>query len=138
MDGFGVVVFVSVIVIGGGILCDVMLDVLVFWIVDIDYLYIILIVVFIFIIWLCISLCFFFYYLLIVDVFGFVFFNVVGIEKVLVNDIGMVVVVVMGIIIGVFGGLLWDVICWEVLLVFNGELYVMICIVGGVVYGIGM
>lgn len=136
MDGFGVIVFVSVIVIGGGILRDMMLDVFVFWIVDIDYFYIILIVVFIFIIWLWVSFRFFYYYLFIVDVFGLVFFNVVGIEKVLVNDIGIVVVIVMGIIIGVFGGLLWDVICWEVFLVLYGEFYVIICIVGGVVYGL--
>lgn len=34
MDGFGVVVLVIVIVIGGGIVCDVILDIFVFWLYD--------------------------------------------------------------------------------------------------------
>ena len=138
MDGFGVVVLASATAIGGGTLRDVMLDVPVFWIADTDYLYTTLIAAFIPIIWLRISPRFPFHYLLIADAFGLALFNVVGIEKALANDTGMAVAVAMGTITGVFGGLLRDVICREVPLVLNGELYAMTCIAGGVVYGIGM
>ena len=44
----------------------------------------------------------------------------------------------MGTITGVFGGLLRDVICREVPLVLNGELYAMTCIAGGFAYGAGL
>lgn len=136
MDGFGVVVLASVTAIGGGTLRDLMLDVPVFWIVDTDYLYATLGAALIPIIWLRISPRFPFHYLLIADAFGLALFNVVGMEKALANDAPMVVAIAMGTITGVFGGLLRDVICREVPLVLNGELYAMTCILGGVVYAI--
>lgn len=40
----------------------------------------------------------------------------------------------MGIVIGSFGGLMWDVVCNEVLLVFKkGEFYVLVVFFGGIV-----
>lgn len=138
MDGFGVIVLASATAIGGGTLRDVMLDVPVFWIADTDYLYTTLVAAFIPILWLRISPRFPFHYLLIADAFGLALFNVVGIEKALANETGMAVAVAMGTITGVFGGLLRDVICREVPLVLNGELYAMTCIAGGVAYGIAL
>ena len=138
MDGFGVIVLASVTAIGGGTLRDMMLDVPVFWIVDTDYLYTTLIAAFIPIIWLRFSPQFPYHYLLIADAFGLALFNVVGIEKALANDTGMAVAVAMGTITGVFGGLLRDVICREIPLVLNGELYATTCIAGGIAYGIAM
>ena len=136
MDGFGVIVLASVTAIGGGTLRDVMLDLPVFWVADTDYLYTTMIAAFIPVIWLRISPRFPFHYLLIADAFGLALFNVVGIEKTLANDGGMAVAIAMGTITGVFGGLLRDVICREVPLVLNGELYAMTCIVGGFVYAL--
>ena len=101
-----------------------------------DSLYTTLVAAFIPILWLRISPRFPFHYLLIADAFGLALFNVVGIEKALANETGMAVAVAMGTITGVFGGLLRDVICREVPLVLNGELYAMTCIAGGVAYGI--
>lgn len=138
MDGFGVIVLASATAIGGGTLRDMMLDVPVFWIADTDYLYTTLIAAFVPIAWLNVSPRFPYHYLLIADAFGLALFNVVGIEKALANDTGMAVAIAMGTITGVFGGLLRDVICREVPLVLNGELYAMTCIVGGVAYGIAM
>jgi len=138
MDGFGVIVLASVTAIGGGTLRDMMLDVPVFWIVDTDYLYATLVAAFIPIVWLRLSPQFPYHYLLVADAFGLALFNVVGIEKALANDTGMAVAVAMGTITGVFGGLLRDVICREIPLVLNGELYATTCIAGGIVYGIAM
>ncbi|MEW9797797.1 trimeric intracellular cation channel family protein [Alteromonas sp. CYL-A6] len=138
MDGFGVVVLASATAIGGGTLRDVMLDVPVFWIADTDYLYTTLIAALIPVIWLRISPRFPYHYLLVADAFGLALFNVVGIEKALAGDTSMAVAIAMGTITGVFGGLLRDVICREVPLVLNGELYAITCIAGGIVYGIGV
>lgn len=138
MDGFGVVVLASATAIGGGTLRDVMLDVPVFWIADTDYLFTTLIAALIPVIWLRVSPRFPYHYLLIADAFGLALFNVVGIEKALASDTSMAVAIAMGTITGVFGGLLRDVICREVPLVLNGELYAITCIAGGIVYGIGL
>lgn len=138
MDGFGVVVLASATAIGGGTLRDVMLDVPVFWIADTDYLYTTLIAALVPVIWLRFSPRFPYHYLLVADAFGLALFNVVGIEKALAGDASIAVGIAMGTITGVFGGLLRDVICREVPLVLNGELYAITCIVGGIGYGVGM
>lgn len=136
MDGFGVVVLASVTAIGGGTLRDVMLDLPVFWIREPDYLWITLWAALVTIVWLRISVRFPYHYLLVADAFGLALFNVVGLEKALLNGAPMVVAIAMGTITGVFGGLLRDVICREVPLVFSGELYAITCIVGGMVYAV--
>lgn len=138
MDGFGVVVLASATAIGGGTLRDVMLDVPVFWIADTDYLYTTLIAALVPVVWLRFSPRFPYHYLLVADAFGLALFNVVGIEKALAGEASIAVAIAMGTITGVFGGLLRDVICREVPLVLNGELYAITCIVGGIGYGVGM
>ncbi|QJR80885.1 trimeric intracellular cation channel family protein [Alteromonas pelagimontana] len=136
MDGFGVVVLASVTAIGGGTLRDIVLDIPVFWVQDTDYLYSTLVAALVTIIWLRFSPRFPYHYLLIADAFGLALFNVVGMEKALIHDAPMVVAIAMGTITGVFGGLLRDVICREIPLVLNGELYAITCIIGGVAYAI--
>ncbi len=136
MDGFGVVVLASVTAIGGGTLRDMVLDLPVFWVQDTDYLYITLLAAFVTIIWLRFTPRFPYHYLLIADAFGLALFNVVGLEKALSVDSSMAVAIAMGTITGVFGGLLRDVICREIPLVLNGELYAITCIVGGFGYAL--
>lgn len=134
MDGFGVVVLASVTAIGGGTLRDIVLDLPVFWIKDTDYIYTTLAAALVTIAWLRISPRFPYHYLLVADAFGLALFNVVGMEKALIHGAPMSVAIAMGTITGVFGGLLRDVICREVPLVLNGELYAITCIAGGLSY----
>lgn len=136
MDGFGVVVLASVTAIGGGTLRDIVLDIPVFWVQDTDYIYSTLLAAVITIAWLRISPRFPFHYLLVADAFGLGLFNVVGMEKALINGAPMSVAITMGTITGVFGGLLRDVICREIPLVLNGELYAITCICGGLSYAL--
>lgn len=134
MDGFGVIVLASATAIGGGTLRDLMLDVPVFWAVDPDYLWAVLLAALLTILWLRITPRFPYHYLLIADAFGLAFFNVVGIEKALDMGAAPVIAIAMGTVTGVFGGLIRDVICREVPLVMEGELYALTCILGGIAY----
>lgn len=134
IDGFGVIVLAAATAIGGGTLRDLMLDVPIFWIQDTDYLYVTIVASLATIVWLRNSVRFPYHYLLIADAFGLALFNVVGLEKALDNGAPMVVAITMGTITGVFGGLIRDVLAREVPLVFDGELYAITCIVGGLVY----
>lgn len=136
MDGFGVVVLASVTALGGGTLRDVMLDLPVFWVHSTDYLFATLVAASLTILWLRLSTRFPFHYLLIADAFGLALFNVVGLEKTLNSGAPMATAIAMGTITGVFGGLLRDVLCREIPLVFNGELYAITCILGGFSYAI--
>ncbi|WP_352255878.1 TRIC cation channel family protein, partial [Pseudoalteromonas sp. 19-MNA-CIBAN-0066] len=74
------------------------------------------------------------YYFLLVDAVGMALFNIMGIEKALINGSGMVVAITMGITTGIFGGLIRDVICREVPTVMRSEPYASACLAGGAVY----
>lgn len=138
MDGFGVVVLASVTALGGGTLRDMMLDLPVFWVHSADYLFATLIAATVTILWLRVTTRFPYHYLLIADAFGLALFNVVGLEKAWMNEVPMATAIAMGTITGVFGGLLRDVLCREVPLVFNGELYAITCILGGLAYALAL
>jgi len=113
-----------------------MLDLPVFWVHSTDYLFATLIAATLTILWLRVTTRFPFHYLLIADAFGLALFNVVGLEKAWMNGVPMATAIAMGTITGVFGGLLRDVLCREVPLVFNGELYAITCILGGLAYAL--
>lgn len=134
MDGFGVVVLASVTAIGGGTLRDMILDVPVFWVQEPDFLYAIMAAALATILWLRASDRFPLQALLVADAFGLAFFNLMGLQKALNYGAGPFIAIVMGVMTGVFGGLIRDVICREIPLVLKGELYATTCIAGGVLY----
>lgn len=134
MDGFGVMVLASVTAIGGGTLRDMILNVPVFWLQDQSFFYAILIAAFVTIIWLRITHWFPLRYLLIADAIGLAFFNVMGLQKALSLGTTPFIAIMLGVMTGVFGGLIRDVICREIPLVLKGELYATTCIAGGLLY----
>ncbi|AXR04950.1 trimeric intracellular cation channel family protein [Salinimonas sediminis] len=134
VDGFGVVVLASITAVGGGTLRDVLLDQPVFWIAQADYLYITYAASIVTIILQRTSWEFPSYTLNVVDAFGLGLFNIIGIEKSLINETGMVIAITLGTTTGIFGGLIRDVICREIPMVMRGDLYATACLSGGLMY----
>lgn len=136
VDGIGVTVLASVTALGGGTLRDILLNQPVFWIEDPDYLYSTYLAILITVLLIRHFSRISPQYFLIVDAVGLGLFNIVGIEKALIEGTSMVVAVTMGVTTGVFGSLIRDVICREIPLVMRGELYATACIAGGVAYAV--
>jgi len=118
ISGFGVVVVATVTALGGGTLRDILLNKPVFWIATPEYLYstygaVIATIAFIRYLPRVNN-----YYFLLVDAVGMALFNIMGIEKALING----------------GGLIRDVICREVPTVMRSEPYASACLAGGAVY----
>ena len=122
MDLFGVVVIALVAALGGGTLRDLLLARPVFWVVDHRYLVAALLA----------GLATFVVarlvrvpprLFLVPDALGLALFTVLGTRIALDLDQHWLVASLMGVITGVFGGILRDVLCNEVPLVFGGELY---------------
>ncbi|GGW91802.1 hypothetical protein GCM10007391_27560 [Alteromonas halophila] len=134
VDGIGVIVLASVTALGGGTLRDILLDEPIFWIDQVYYLYSTYIAILLTILSIRHVSRLSQNYLLFFDAVGLGLFNIIGIEKSLINETGMVVAITMGVTTGVFGGLIRDVICKEIPLVMRGELYATACIAGGLVY----
>ena len=121
-DLFGMIVVALAAALGGGSLRDMLLDRTVFWIADQSYLITALAAgVSTFILARQVKLPAGLF--LIPDAIGLALFTVVGTEVALSLGAPWLVASLMGVITGVFGGILRDVLCNEAPLVFSGELY---------------
>lgn len=122
MDLFGVLVLALVTSLGGGTLRDVVLGVPVFWSTDDTFL------------WTAVAAGTVTFaavrywhpphqLLLIADAIGLAFVAVLGTEKALAHQATPTTAIVLGVVTGVAGGILRDLLCGEVPLVFRRETY---------------
>ena len=133
-DLFGVLIIAFVTAVGGGMLRDVLMDAHpINWIGDLNYLYTIfaaVILTFLFkskIAYLSKTLFLF-------DTIGISVFTLLGLEKGLTFNLHPIIALIMGMISGVFGGVLRDVLTNKVPLIFEKEIYASACLVGGISY----
>lgn len=135
MDGFGVIVLAAVTAIGGGTIRDLIIGAdTVFWTADTLYLWVILDTALLgqYIAKLPRRLPW--YILPLADAFGLATFTIIGTEKALNHGTSGMVAVVMGVITGVAGGMIRDVLAREVPMVLQREIYATACIFGGILY----
>ncbi len=121
-DLFGMVVVALAAALGGGSLRDVLLDRTVFWIADQTYLIAAILAgmatfALVRLVKLPSKL------FLLPDAIGLALFTVSGTQAALSVGAPWLVASLMGVVTGVFGGILRDMLCNEVPLVFTGELY---------------
>jgi uncharacterized membrane protein YeiH len=75
---------------------------------------------------------------LLLDGLGLVVFTIIGCEVAMEIGAHPLIVLVAGMVTGIFGGILRDVLCNDVPLVFRGELYATVSIVTGAIYYFGL
>jgi len=140
-DLFGMVVVALAAALGGGSLRDVLLDRTVFWIADQTYLIAAVVAgmaTFILVRLVRLPAKLF----LLPDAIGLALFTVSGTQAALSVGAPWLVASLMGVVTGVFGGILRDMLCNEVPLVFTGELYATaswagaLLLVGLMAYGV--
>lgn len=133
MDLFGIIVVAIVTAIGGGTVRDVILGIRpVLWISDPMYVVVATaaaLVTFV----AARHLSKAHPLLLIFDAFGLAFFTVIGCQKAFAMHVPYVIVVVMGVITGVAGGIIRDLLCGEIPLVLRKEIYATASLLGGIV-----
>ncbi len=134
MDGFGVIVLATVTAIGGGTLRDLILDSPVIWLSNNSYFLAIFAAAILTILLVRNRLVIPNNTLQIADAIGLAFFVIMGTQKALDHGTSGFVAIMMGTMSGVCGGMIRDVLCREVPMVFRGELYAITCIFGGLVY----
>ncbi|MBV6647990.1 MAG: trimeric intracellular cation channel family protein [Cyclobacteriaceae bacterium] len=72
------------------------------------------------------------------DTIGIAVFTILGVEKALALSLDPMVCVLMGVVSAVFGGVLRDIICNEIPLIFRKEVYALVCAVAGAIYVYGL
>ena len=134
MDGFGVIVLATVTAIGGGTLRDLILDSPVIWLSNNSYFLAIFVAAGLTILAVRNRLVIPNNTLQIADAIGLAFFVIMGTQTALDHGTSGFVAIMMGTMSGVCGGMIRDVLCREIPMVFRGELYAITCIFGGLVY----
>jgi uncharacterized membrane protein YeiH len=131
MDVFGVSAVAFITAVGGGTLRDVLIgSTPVNWMKDLNYLLLIVTGIIIALIFKNLvqklRRTFFLF-----DTIGIAVFTVLGIEKSLALDLHPIICMMMGMVSAVFGGVLRDIVCNEIPLIFRKEIYALTCLIGG-------
>lgn len=134
LDPFGIFIIAFVTAVGGGTLRDVMIGrTPVGWMLDVDYVYLIIAGYILAIIFrkkfdrLRTSLFFF-------DTIGLGVFTLIGLEKGINIGLHPVICIALGTMTACFGGVIRDILCTEIPVIFREEIYATICILGGIVF----
>lgn len=68
------------------------------------------------------------------DTIGIAVFTVLGLQKALSIGIQPAIAVLMGMVSAVFGGVIRDIVCNEIPLIFRKEIYALTCLIGGILF----
>lgn len=134
LDPFGVFIIAFVTAVGGGTLRDMMIGrTPVGWMRDLNYVYFICIGFFLAVLFrkkldrLRLSLFLF-------DTIGLGVFTLIGLEKGIAINLHPIFCIALGTMTACFGGVIRDILCNEVPVIFRKQIYATICIFGGMVF----
>lgn len=134
LDVFGVFIIAFVTAVGGGTLRDLLIGIRpVGWLNAPMHLLIILVTVFLTIIFVK-QLKYIRKSLFLFDTIGIGLYTMVGVEKGLEAELSPIMCVALGTITACFGGVIRDILCNEIPVIFRKEIYATVCILGGLVY----
>ncbi|MBK0368759.1 trimeric intracellular cation channel family protein [Flavobacterium agrisoli] len=134
LDPFGVFIIAFVTAVGGGTLRDILIGVApVTWMLDIKYVYLIGIAFFLSIVFrnkfdkLRTSLFLF-------DTIGLGIFSIIGFEKGIEVNLSPIICIALGTMTACFGGVIRDILCNDIPVIFHKEIYATVCIFGGIIF----
>ena len=135
MDVLGVMIVAVVTALGGGTLRDVILGRYpVVWIQDQIYILVAIGAALATLVWVRMTRPIHETGLLVADAFGLSIFTVIGTQVALAMQVPLSAVVIMGVMTGVAGGVMRDIICNEIPLIFHKEIYATASMVGSLLY----
>ncbi|NBC58308.1 MAG: trimeric intracellular cation channel family protein [Bacteroidetes bacterium] len=133
LDVFGILIIAFATSVGGGTLRDVLIDTDVSWLTNMTYVYVIIITT-IFAVILRNKLNYLRKSLFLFDTLGIGLYTVVGVEKAISAGLPPVICVAFGTMSACFGGVIRDILCNDIPVIFHQEIYATACILGGFSY----
>ena len=134
LDVFGVLIIAFVTAVGGGTLSDLLIGIRpVGWLNTPMHLLIIIITVLLAILFVK-QLKHVRKSLFLFDTIGIGLYTMMGVEKGLAAELSPVMCIALGTITACFGGVIRDILCNEIPVIFRKEIYATVCILGGLVY----
>lgn len=134
LDLFGIFIIAFVTAIGGGTVRDILIgNTPVMWMENIVYIYLIGVVTILAIIFRN-KLNYLKKSLFLFDTIGLGVFTITGVETGIQNGLDPIVSVALGAMTGTFGGVIRDILCNEIPIIFRKEIYATACIIGALAY----
>lgn len=135
MDLLGVLVIAIITALGGGTLRDVILDRHpAVWIRDDVYILVAIVAALGTVAWVRLTRPIHETGLLVADAFGLAVFTVIGTQVAMATNAPLSAAVIMGVMTGVAGGVMRDIICNEIPLIFHKEIYATASLIGSLLY----
>jgi len=138
MDWFGVCLIACVTALGGGTLRDILLDHYPLVWVENPYVLLLVCGAALLTIPLARLVDRLKWPFLLLDALGLVVFTVIGCNIGIESGVHPIIVIVAGMVTGTAGGVLRDVLCNDIPLIFRGELYATVSLVTGIIYFLGL
>jgi uncharacterized membrane protein YeiH len=131
LDLFGGLIVAFVTALGGGTLRDLFLNVEIGWITNTNYIFIVIggtifALIFKKVLGKIRKTIFLF------DTIGISIFTILGVQKALEYNTPLIVAVIFGVITATFGGVIRDILCNEIPLIFRKEIYATACLAGAI------
>ncbi|MDE0597642.1 MAG: putative membrane protein YeiH [Dokdonia donghaensis] len=134
LDVFGILIIALVTSVGGGTLRDILIGKTpVSWMLNMTFVYVIFGATLVAIIFRS-YLKYVRRSLFLFDTIGIALYTIAGVQIATAAGLHPVVCVVLGTISACFGGVLRDILCNEIPIIFHKEIYATVCILGGSVY----
>ena len=133
MDPFGILIIAFVTAVGGGTLRDLLISADITWMRNLTFVYVIFSAA-LFAVVFRKKLGHIRKSLFLFDTIGIALYTVVGIEKGIAAGFPPIICVALGTITACFGGVIRDILCNEIPIIFRKEIYATACIIGGSAY----
>ncbi|PNQ72198.1 hypothetical protein C1T31_12800 [Hanstruepera neustonica] len=134
MDPFGILIIAFVTAVGGGTLRDILIgDTPVSWMKNLTFTYVI-IGSSVFAILFKSKIDYLRTSLFLFDTIGIGLYTVVGVEKGISAGLHPIICIALGTMSACFGGVIRDILCNEIPVIFRKEIYATACILGGLSY----
>jgi len=134
LDLFGIFIIAFVTAIGGGTIRDVLIgSTPVMWMENVLYIYLIGFVTILAIVFRN-KLNYLKKSLFLFDTIGLGVFTITGVETGIQNNLDPIISVALGAVTGTFGGVIRDILCNEIPVIFRKEIYATACLIGALAY----
>lgn len=133
MDPFGIIIIAFVTAVGGGTLRDVLIDADITWMRNLTFVYVIFGTSIVAVIFRK-KLGYVRKSLFLFDTIGIALYTIVGVEKGIAAGFPPIICIALGTMTACFGGVIRDILCNEIPIIFRKEIYATACILGGIAY----
>ena len=133
MDPFGILIIAFVTAVGGGTLRDLLIAADITWMRNLTFVYVIFAAT-VFAVVFRKKLGHIRKSLFLFDTIGIALYTIVGIEKGIAAGFPPMICVALGTMTACFGGVIRDILCNEIPIIFRKEIYATACIIGGSAY----